>query len=288
MKNPGTHAMKHNRNSVAKGRFASRSRKFVRVEIAGATASAHVECLLNAPPPSRGNRNRGPLRCAVLIQACFSPAWACIRPAPRAAKPLNIDGIERNISMALALSVVVPVKDEEENVAPLAHEIASAIAAEGDAEIIFVDDGSADATASVLKALKSEIPALRVIQHGRNIGQSRAIRTGVRAARSEIIVTLDGDGQNDPADIPKLLAVLRGPAAERIGHGLRRAPEPQGRCEEEAGLRPRQPLPPRDAAGRRPRHGLRAQGLPPRGLSGAALFRQSAPLPDRADAARGL
>ncbi|HEV2560989.1 MAG TPA: glycosyltransferase family 2 protein [Rhizomicrobium sp.] len=118
--------------------------------------------------------------------------------------------------MALALSIVVPVKDEGENVAPLAHEIASAVAGEA-AEIIFVDDGSTDDTAAVLKKLKSEIPALRVIQHGRNIGQSRAIRTGVRAARSEIIVTLDGDGQNDPADIPKLLAVFRGAGAERIG-----------------------------------------------------------------------
>lgn len=132
--------------------------------------------------------------------------------------PANLmyDGIERNIRMALALSIVVPVKDEGENVAPLAHEIASAVAGEA-AEIIFVDDGSTDDTAAVLKKLKSEIPALRVIQHGRNIGQSRAIRTGVRAARSEIIVTLDGDGQNDPADIPKLLAVFRGAGAERIG-----------------------------------------------------------------------
>lgn len=119
--------------------------------------------------------------------------------------------------MALALSVVVPVKDEDENVAPLAREIAAAIASEADAEIIFVDDGSTDATAMVLKGLKNEIPALRVIQHGRNIGQSRAIRTGVRAARSEIIVTLDGDGQNNPADIGKLVSVLRAPDSERVG-----------------------------------------------------------------------
>jgi len=119
--------------------------------------------------------------------------------------------------MALALSVVVPVKDEEENVGPLAHEIARAVAREGESEIIFVDDGSADATATVLKGLKNEIPALRVIRHGRNIGQSRAIRTGVRAARSDTVVTLDGDGQNDPADIPKLLAILRGPDAAKIG-----------------------------------------------------------------------
>ena len=69
----------------------------------------------------------------------------------------------------------------------------------------------------MLTALKSEIPSLRVIQHGRNLGQSRGIRTGVRAARSDVIVTLDGDGQNDPADIPKLLAVLRASDAAQVG-----------------------------------------------------------------------
>ncbi|MEI9992644.1 MAG: glycosyltransferase family 2 protein [Rhizomicrobium sp.] len=118
--------------------------------------------------------------------------------------------------MAVALSVVVPVKDEAENVGPLAREIAAAVNGE-DAEIIFVDDGSTDGTGAALAALKSEIPSLRVIRHGRNLGQSRGIRTGVRAARSETIVTLDGDGQNDPADIPKLLAVLRGPDAGNVG-----------------------------------------------------------------------
>jgi len=134
----------------------------------------------------------------------------------RADATLFYDGIERNLSMAVAISVVVPVKDEAENVAPLAREIADAVKGE-DAEIIFIDDGSTDATANVLKSLKSEIPALRVIQHGKNQGQSRGIRTGVRAARSDIIVTLDGDGQNDPADIPKLLAILRGPDSGNIG-----------------------------------------------------------------------
>ncbi|HEY0299998.1 MAG TPA: glycosyltransferase family 2 protein, partial [Rhizomicrobium sp.] len=119
--------------------------------------------------------------------------------------------------MAVALSVVVPVKDEEGNVAPLAREIAAAIKDETSSEIIFVDDGSSDGTAATLAALKQEIPNLRVIQHGRNLGQSRGIRTGVRAARADIVVTLDGDGQNDPADIPKLLAILRGPDAGKIG-----------------------------------------------------------------------
>jgi glycosyltransferase involved in cell wall biosynthesis len=100
------------------------------------------------------------------------------------------------------------VKDEAGNVGPLAREIAAALAGESH-EILFVDDGSTDGTAGALTALKSEIPQLRVLRHGRNLGQSRGIRSGVLAARGDIIVTLDGDGQNDPADIPKLLAALR-------------------------------------------------------------------------------
>lgn len=120
--------------------------------------------------------------------------------------------------MTIALSVVVPVKDEAENVVPLAREIAAATAKEDSVEIIFVDDGSGDETLSRLLALRSEMPALRVIRHIGNGGQSRALRTGVRAARSGIIVTLDGDGQNDPADIPKVLAPLHADSdAARIG-----------------------------------------------------------------------
>ena len=108
--------------------------------------------------------------------------------------------------MAVALSVVVPVKDEAENVGPLAREIADAVRHDASVEIIFVDDGSADDTAARLKQLQADIPSLRVIQHGRNAGQSRALRSGVRAARGGLIVTLDGDGQNDPADIARVLA----------------------------------------------------------------------------------
>jgi len=141
---------------------------------------------------------------------------------PRGAVSLDYDGIERNFSMAVALSVVVPVKDEAENVAPLAREIAAAIAGQGEAEVIFVDDGSSDGTAGVLQALKTEIPTLRVIAHAQNAGQSRAVRTGVRAARGEIVVTLDGDGQNDPADIPKLVdAMRRGEASLGLVSGVR-------------------------------------------------------------------
>jgi len=115
---------------------------------------------------------------------------------------------------AVAISVVVPVKDEAGNVGPLAREIATALQGRPH-EIIFIDDGSADGTAEALGALKREIPELRVLRHTRNLGQSRGIRTGVKAARGETIVTLDGDGQNDPADIPKLLEALA--ADPRLG-----------------------------------------------------------------------
>jgi dolichol-phosphate mannosyltransferase len=115
----------------------------------------------------------------------------------------------------------VPVKDEAGNAGPLAREIAAAVR-QDTAEIIFVDDGSGDGTAGELQALKSELPNLRVLQHGRNAGQSRAIRTGVRAARGEIVVTLDGDGQNDPADIGKLIErIRRGPAELGLVSGVR-------------------------------------------------------------------
>jgi len=123
--------------------------------------------------------------------------------------------------MPVDLSVVVPVKDEAANVAPLAREIAAALAAEKPHEIIFVDDGSADGTAEALLALKQEIPTLRVLRHGRNQGQSRGIRTGVDAARGTVIVTLDGDGQNDPADIPKLLRALEAEPAVGLVSGIR-------------------------------------------------------------------
>jgi glycosyltransferase involved in cell wall biosynthesis len=118
------------------------------------------------------------------------------------------------------ISVVVPVKDEAGNVAPLAREIVAALKGEPH-EILFVDDGSSDGTAAALTALKAEIPELRVLSHSRNLGQSRGIRTGVHAARGGIIVTLDGDGQNDPADIPKLLSALRADPQAAMVSGVR-------------------------------------------------------------------
>ena len=144
--------------------------------------------------------------------------------------------------MAPEISVVVPVMDEEGNVAALAREIARAFDGR-DYEMIFVDDASRDGTRAALQALRRELPALRVLSHASNAGQSRAIRSGVMAARGEIIVTLDGDGQNDPADAPRLVKTLKagGPPlglvggmrlsrkdtwskrlASRIGNGVRR------------------------------------------------------------------
>jgi len=103
------------------------------------------------------------------------------------------------------LSVVVPVYNEEGNVAPLVGEIVAALRGAIDFEIVYVDDLSRDGTLDVLRRLKAETPELRVVRHLANSGQSTAIRTGVKAARGTWIATLDGDGQNDPADIPKLL-----------------------------------------------------------------------------------
>ncbi|THD82552.1 MAG: glycosyltransferase family 2 protein [Phenylobacterium sp.] len=140
------------------------------------------------------------------------------------------------------ISVVVPVFDEEGAAPDLAREIAAAFKGRK-FEIVFVDDASRDGTRAALTALKREIPQLRVLGHRNNAGQSRAIRTGILGAKGAVVVTLDGDGQNDPADGPKLVdALLAGPpdlalvggervkrqdsqakkVASRIGNGVRK------------------------------------------------------------------
>lgn len=111
------------------------------------------------------------------------------------------------------ISIVVPVFDEAGAVAQLAQEIATAFA-DRRFEIIFVDDASTDDTHDRLTHLQTEIPTLRVLRHQTNAGQSRAIRSGVLFARGSIIVTLDGDGQNDPAEAPALVDALElGPSS---------------------------------------------------------------------------
>ncbi len=102
------------------------------------------------------------------------------------------------------VSVVVPVFNEEGAAPALAREIAAAFAGRR-YELIFVDDASGDDTLTTLRSLATEIPELRLLAHARNAGQSRAIRSGILAARASIVVTLDGDGQNDPADAPRLV-----------------------------------------------------------------------------------
>lgn len=104
------------------------------------------------------------------------------------------------------LSVVVPVHNEEDNIAPLVTEILAALRGVVAFEIVYVDDLSRDATLARLQALQATTPELRVIRHLANSGQSTAVRNGIKAARAPWVATLDGDGQNDPADIPKLLA----------------------------------------------------------------------------------
>jgi dolichol-phosphate mannosyltransferase len=116
----------------------------------------------------------------------------------------------------LAVSVVIPVRNEAANIAPLLSELVTHLDQSGSFEIIYVNDGSTDHTESELARLMESRPWLRQIKHQASCGQSAAVRTGVRHARAPIIVTLDGDGQNDPAFIPKLINALR-EGAPRIG-----------------------------------------------------------------------
>ena len=117
----------------------------------------------------------------------------------------NPDLVANGAAAAPLLSVVVPVHNEAENVALLLDEIDAALGGRVDYEVLFVDDASSDDTARLLVELAQSLPHLRVLRHSRNSGQSTAIATGVRAARGRLVATLDGDGQNDPADIPALL-----------------------------------------------------------------------------------
>jgi dolichol-phosphate mannosyltransferase len=105
------------------------------------------------------------------------------------------------------LSVVVPVFDEEPNLEPLVAEIVVALSGL-DFELLLVDDGSRDDSAATLARLVAAEPRLRVLRHDGNYGQSAALYTGFAAARAPVVATLDGDLQNDPADVPRLLALL--------------------------------------------------------------------------------
>ena len=118
----------------------------------------------------------------------------------------------------MQLSVIVPVFNEAGNLLPLLEEIHAALVSHGDFEVIFVDDGSSDDSPQRLATTLADHPRLRVLRHDRRCGQSAALRSGIVAARGDWIATLDGDGQNDPVDIPILLRQAREAGLE--GHWL--------------------------------------------------------------------
>jgi dolichol-phosphate mannosyltransferase len=107
------------------------------------------------------------------------------------------------------LSVVVPVRNEVGNVGPLLADIETACASIGAFEVVFVNDGSTDGTPAALAALASSRPWLRIVTHAQSCGQSAAVRSGVRHAHAPVVATLDGDGQNDPAFLPRMLEALQ-------------------------------------------------------------------------------
>jgi dolichol-phosphate mannosyltransferase len=114
---------------------------------------------------------------------------------------------------------VVPVKNEAENILPLLGEIHSALQGKVEFEVVYVDDGSDDATPAVLAQAKAIHPRLTVVRHRASCGQSQAVATGVKYASGSLIGTLDGDGQNDPADLPAMLEQWR-KAADGLRPGL--------------------------------------------------------------------
>lgn len=108
----------------------------------------------------------------------------------------------------MEISVIVPVHNEAENIDSLLAEIEAAMSQADAYEIVYIDDGSTDDTSTLLKQAMQRIKALKVLHHRQSCGQSTAIHTGIKAARYPYIATLDGDGQNDPADIPRLYRIL--------------------------------------------------------------------------------
>src|SRR4051794_21023603 len=116
----------------------------------------------------------------------------------------------------VTVSIVVPVRNEAENIVPLIDEIAAALDGRWAYEILYVNDGSTDATGERLAAVMKQRSNLRQLRHAASTGQSAAVRSGVRAARGAIVATLDGDGQNNPAFLPELIAAIE-KGGERTG-----------------------------------------------------------------------
>ncbi|CAK0738947.1 hypothetical protein CCP3SC1_1100003 [Gammaproteobacteria bacterium] len=137
--------------------------------------------------------------------SCIPPCFTPLPGMPQHTSPL----FPASRSSAPEVSVVVPVHNEEGNIVSLIDEIHTALEGVADFEVIYVDDGSNDTTPLRLAESARNRPRLRVLHHRSSCGQSTALVSGIRAARGRYVATLDGDGQNDPADIPALLTVTR-------------------------------------------------------------------------------
>lgn len=126
----------------------------------------------------------------------------------------------------MELSVVIPVHNESDNILPLLEETAAALDGRYDYEVVVVDDGSSDQTPLRLREAARRFPRVRIVRHARRSGQSTALATGVRLAAGRLVATLDGDGQNDPADIPALVSALQAGAEDGLalvaGHRVTR------------------------------------------------------------------
>lgn len=146
--------------------------------------------------------------------------------SPEDSEPKNVRAAVpsgRPLRSVPEIAVVIPARDEADNVGPLLADVRAALDGRVDYEVVFVDDGSEDATPAILHDASQAFPRLRWVRHRTPCGQSAAIWTGVRLARAPWIVTLDGDGQNDPADIPTLLEAraARGADANLLVNGRR-------------------------------------------------------------------
>ena len=171
--------------------------------------------------------------------------------------------------------------------APLVAELRAALDGLLDYEIVYVDDGSEDGTAAEVARLQAETPHLRLLRHMRSCGQSAAIRSGVRAARAAWIATLDGDGQNDPADIPKLWRIgLSAPEAPSLLIAGYRE-KPAGQLDEALRIPNRQPGTAPDARRRHAGYWMRFEAVSALAFPGPAVFRPYAPISSGSRIARG-
>jgi glycosyltransferase involved in cell wall biosynthesis len=192
----------------------------------------------------------------------------------------------RAVSAHPELSVVVPVHNEQDNIASLIEEIVAALRGRIAFEIVYVDDCSRDATPQKLRDALGLYPELRALRHTSQSGQSTAVRNGVKAARGAWIATLDGDGQNDPADIRSCSRHATPRSSVKLFAGWRVNRQDSGSKRWASKMGQRDPRAP--AARRHARHRLRDQAVRARRLPRPALFRSHASLPAGADAARRL